>query len=230
MKLISEDNRESSNHAELYDVIYGNKNVIFAKGGKFVRKELRSVLKESKNEDIIAYMDVVPDNLATIGIYIATCMEFLKYMNVYILPIPCIEYVKLRMLQINDKIKDNSIINVLDGSASYKDLRYCKKSKTYERACKALYGLYENRDKHVFSNILFYRNKLKTASDFLCLHKSFMQSSIISTFYNTEDISYSEALASYNLWFQKVCHIMNLSDQPILLLNSLLREINGSGR
>ena len=40
MKLIFEDKRGASNHAILYDNVYGCKNVIFAKDGKFVRKEI----------------------------------------------------------------------------------------------------------------------------------------------------------------------------------------------
>ena len=193
MKIILEDRFEASLNKVFYFHLFGKESVIFSDGDNNVKVKIQECLETSENF-IVAYMDVVPDNLATIKVYFDTVIQFLDYEVVYVLPVFCSEYLNLLLLSDLDLISDE-YKSILTMGIFYRDINLCKRSKTFEKACKAIMSKF-NSD---FNNLILDKNSIESYScRFLYNHKNFPYLDIMQKYYrNLIESSYSSALTDF---------------------------------
>lgn len=97
---IFEDNENMTSSALLKESFNGN-NIHFSNGNSMMYRKLRSIYNTS--DTFILFLDVVVDNLSTIKLYENLLIKCEDLENVYIVPILCIEYYILKMLD-EDKL------------------------------------------------------------------------------------------------------------------------------
>lgn len=97
MKIIFEDNGQIPSSKLLS---YNNPNaVIFAESNSRINKRIKEVLRQNRNEHIIVYIDLVPDNPRLLQTY-NQIMEFTSLScNIVVIPIICIEYYIAKLMQ-----------------------------------------------------------------------------------------------------------------------------------
>ena len=149
---------------------------------------------DTSEDLIVSYMDVVPDNLATLKVYFDTVIQFLDYNVVYVLPVFCSEYLNLLLLNDFDLISDE-YKSILTMDIFYRDINLCKRSKTFEKACKAIMSKFSAN----FNNLILNKNSIENYScRFLYNHKNFPYLDVMQKYYkNLIESSYSLALTDF---------------------------------
>ena len=88
-------------------------------------------------EDIVCYVDCVPDNKDLIDLYNELKAIFRLYPQVHILRIPCIEFIALQVcLSLNALDRNNPDVKKFYASLVGDEIDY--KAKSYERFCKGV--------------------------------------------------------------------------------------------
>lgn len=132
MKMIFEDARDTPSSKLLQKSCNGS-NIVFSRAGASkVAETVDSCIKEDL---VIVFYDVVPDNLSTVYDYYRLMEAYSDFDNIKIIPIPCIEYFVLDMLLNYHYIAQvQKILNIFmlkKNSIEYKD-------KSFEKYCKHL--------------------------------------------------------------------------------------------
>lgn len=102
-------------------------------------EDMASIINYYANsgEDVICYVDCVPDNPNTENLYLKLLRLYSGYDNVYILRIPCIEFIVLQLLlSLNVLDRANEDVKKFCMSLSSYGIEYSAKS--YERFCKGV--------------------------------------------------------------------------------------------
>lgn len=116
----------------LLKYVYDNTNILvyFAESNIFLKRTLlKFVSVRKEDEPIILYMDLVADNRSTWGIFCNLIEIVLRnqFRNVYILPIPSIEYSFI--LSIKDLCHNHDDLVLMQNRGLYRDSELFKKSK-----------------------------------------------------------------------------------------------------
>ncbi len=100
----------------------------FAKGNDNLKKYIRRALREYN--EVLCFVDVVPDNEYTVGLY-NNLVRYSLGRELIIIPIPCIEYVVLKSVSILPQFADNQIIKSVLSFSKYSE-------SSFEVRCKAI--------------------------------------------------------------------------------------------
>lgn len=150
---IFEDN-EDSPISMLLKSSYSGNNMHFSGGSDLLSVELK---KWYNNEDnFFVFMDYVPNNKIIIASYGVLYNKISRYKNVFLVPIPCIEYFVLKMFgqygyNRLDKGSMNLYVNIVE-SFNWCDVESRHKSTSLERLYKLLVSrqlpkcLHNNKD------------------------------------------------------------------------------------
>ena len=136
VKMLFEDNEKSILSTFLRNA-YNEECIIFTNGNYNLSLVLDSVWKS--DDFYLVYIDVVPDNSKTIDIYEALLdlVADKGWLNVRIIPIPCIEYYILMELW-----EKNDTVNCVLNKGAYKATDLYRASgacaKSFEKYCKQL--------------------------------------------------------------------------------------------
>ena len=112
--------------------------VLFSNGSALLENVLATL-----DDEVVVYVDVVPDNVKTISTYLRL-MQYVIHKgskNVYIIPIPCIEYFAIKGFG-SDCIEKSIVVNrdeYLQTKIAKNNLS--EKCKTFEKFCKAVMGI-----------------------------------------------------------------------------------------
>ena len=140
-KMIFEDNDKMAISKLIarayYDDCATDKDILFAGNNSSITDLLVNL---DINYNYLVYVDVVPDNIMTIYEYL-NCIKYIKennFTNVFILPIPCIEY-----YVIDAFIEDELYRDLIFNKSKYKDYTINKRNKklsvdSFEKYCKSM--------------------------------------------------------------------------------------------
>lgn len=112
--------------------------VLFSNGSALLENVLATL-----DDEVVVYVDVVPDNVKTISTYLRL-MQYVIHKgskNVYIIPIPCIEYFAIKGFG-SDCIEKSIVVNrdeYLQTKIAKNNLS--EKCKTFEKFCKVVMGI-----------------------------------------------------------------------------------------
>lgn len=142
MKIIFEDSNNAPSSVLLRNCFLGD-SIIFSEGCHNIPEYIEGYIE---SDDIVTFVDLVPDNMSTINFYndlVSEYRDFIERNKLMICPILCIEYVILKMLLTYGYLNDATVIDAvaLDfNSSSIKDLvaRDKKASKTMEKLMKSI--------------------------------------------------------------------------------------------
>lgn len=141
MKMIFEDYKEV-NISRILKYAYSESecdDIIDFTGGN---GKVLDYLKNSNEDTIIAFVDVVPDNIKTINVY-KKCKRYSKECDkqIFVIPIPCIEYCAVKALLRHDGI-DTAVAEVYEYDR-YRQVKYNYRNrklslKSFEKYCKSV--------------------------------------------------------------------------------------------
>lgn len=141
MKMIFEDYKEV-NISKILKYAYSEdecNSVIDFTGGN---GKVLDYLENSSEDVIIAFVDIVPDNIKTIGVY-KKCKKYSKESGkqIFVIPIPCIEYYAVKALLRSDDV-DNAVAEVYNYD-KYRLVKYNYRNrklslKSFEKYCKSV--------------------------------------------------------------------------------------------
>ena len=142
MKIIFEDSNDAPSSVLLRNCFLGD-SIIFSEGCHNIPEYIERYIEL---DDIVIFVDLVPDNMATINFYndlVSEYQDFIASNRLMICPILCIEYIILKMLLTYGYLRDTIVRDAvaLDFSSnSIKDLvaRDKKASKTMEKLMKSI--------------------------------------------------------------------------------------------
>lgn len=166
-KFVFEDN-DSTPSSLLLKSSYNGSNIEFASSSSRVYKHLMELSTVSGITSCIVFFDVVPDNRATVKWY-QTLLEDLKeanpYFEVYVLPIPCIEFYILKFLYnysyLSCKPEHKNLIENLVVNFNWKNAKVYLKSLSYGDSLEKLYkSLLANQNMPCLRNRNAARNAL----------------------------------------------------------------------
>lgn len=104
MIIIFEDKKDTPSSVLLSSSVIGDK-IRFSGGAPNMQKAILKELNNSK-ESILAYYDVSLDNIDTLDRFQNLCTTFSDNERVEVIPIPCIEYYLIKLLDYYDLVKD----------------------------------------------------------------------------------------------------------------------------
>lgn len=142
MKIIFEDSNNAPSSVLLRNCFLGN-SIIFSEGCHNIPEYIERYIEL---DDIVTFVDLVPDNMSTINFYndlVSEYRDFIERNRLMICPILCIEYIILKMLLTYGYLTDTIVVDAvaLDfRSNSIKDLlaRDKNASKTMEKLMKSI--------------------------------------------------------------------------------------------
>ena len=142
MKIIFEDSNNAPSSILLRNCFLGD-SIIFSEGCHNIPEYIERYIE---SDDIVTFVDLVPDNMSTINFYndlVSEYRDFIKRNRLMICPILCIEYIILKMLLTYGYLTDTIVMDAvaLDfRSNSIKDLleRDKNASKTMEKLMKSI--------------------------------------------------------------------------------------------
>ena len=84
-------------------------NIFFVKGNINIPVKLNELIEQNKtNEDVVIYLDLVPDNPHTRDVYRQIDKQYrCKFTKLIVLPIPCMEYYYIKAFQRQEKFRLN---------------------------------------------------------------------------------------------------------------------------
>ena len=139
--ILTFEDKNTSIISELMLRVYSEHTDIEFSGGNRSLQDVLDVINQ--NETYIIYVDVVPDNRNTVELYkkLQEVVRVNKMDNVYLMPIPCIEYYVIKAFC---ESEDVDIQNVLKRRA-YKDSEFVKITlkgvcNSFEVYCKKVLG------------------------------------------------------------------------------------------
>lgn len=106
------EDADNSKISILFKNCYLGNNFHFSGGNNKIAQKIKEVYRSNKDDDIIVYFDVSPNNPITINKFNNLCTSCIdRYRGkVKVIPIPCIEYIVLDMLDFYDLLLyDNSL-------------------------------------------------------------------------------------------------------------------------
>lgn len=198
MKVITEDNKDTSLLSKAYSYLYGEENVYYGQGTGFfgggLRKFIENIIAESKeDEEIIVYIDVIYDNKYTIECFIKLYTYFKSkgYKNIYIVPIVCSEYCFLSAIESYSGEISDADAQILHGKVDYKmSGKYT--APTFEKAMKRLCGL----NKWVVEKFKKEENKY-WFYECILTHSAFLGTKELSKVYDLREISNLEVVSRF---------------------------------
>lgn len=222
MKIVSEDNRRYSLTSKLYDKVYGRENTRFSMGSGNLEAVITDLLDEGEFEDIVVYLDVVPENEHTGRLLLKLYTKFLNNKNVYIVPIICSKYCLLLSLHELGYDLGREEIGILNGSLDYHKTLYSEE-KSLEKVAKAIKagmnlsnGYFEddNSDSFKERSVVYIKN-----------HTAFENADLLNRYFKTITIEYKSALKEFLNFYDKVFKVEGLENysQGIKILKSLLQ-------
>jgi hypothetical protein len=116
---------------------------------------LSALIKANLSEDIVlVYIDVSPDNMKTVNLYMSLVGLYAAYTNVYIMPIVCIEYIVLKWLHLyfNYLEKETFDTKRLLDDKDYVGLKQDYAVNSVELVCKRVLLHYSQTYSSCFSN------------------------------------------------------------------------------
>lgn len=142
MKIIFEDSNNAPSSVLLRNCFLGD-SIIFSEGCHNIPEYIERYIE---SDDIVTFVDLVPDNMSTINFYndlVSEYRDFIERNRLMICPILCIEYIILKMLLTYGYLTDTIVVDAvaLDfRSNSIKDLlaRDKNASKTMEKLMKSI--------------------------------------------------------------------------------------------
>lgn len=115
--------------------VNNNNSVLFSNGSELLKDVVNTL-----DDDTLLYVDVVPDNIKTMSTYLRLMQHIVyrRMVNIYIIPIPCIEYFVIQGFG-DECIEKSIVVN----REKYLDTKVAKhnlplKCKTFEKFCKAV--------------------------------------------------------------------------------------------
>ncbi len=188
MKVLTEDNIEVFPYPLLTKY---SKCII--KGSKSNTNIVSYMLKEMKNNTLV-YVDTLPDNVHSVEAYRSAVISSRSLSNVYVIPIPCIEYYFTKAFISRDSEERSAVLNF----GEFKNIKYntfhrkLHTSRTFEKFCKS----FIEKEMNCFSDGTFINvdckcdNKLGTCIDFNVYAKyiRFIQELPLRSVFITENI------------------------------------------
>lgn len=195
MIIITEDSRKTSTLAEVYTWLYDK--VIFSNGNRQLILAIESALNSSKDE-IIVYVDVVPDNYQTLFIFnhLLNCYKDEK--RVFILPIFCSEYCVLCALSELGRLNSDAQLLI-----DFPSLRSATKYKKIVGSLEKLFkqALRDHKREYIQANNGFFVSREEFYCICICKHSAFADAAPIHKYRSIVDGSYQSILLNFISYF-----------------------------
>lgn len=140
MKYIFEDSKDDA-ISMLFEALYDKdtiENFVYSNGNGNLTNELDNI---NENEDVVVFLDLVPDNRDTVRIYNKVVRYKKKFKSFIVFPIPCREYYYIKSLFMTQAMIESCLSSI----QSCLDMNYYKdsdilsdgdKARTFEKFCK----------------------------------------------------------------------------------------------
>lgn len=129
-RFIFEDNEEMPSSKLLLQCFHGD-NIIFSNGNTLLWSKVMELYNE--NDQFFIFMDTVVDNKMVMELYRKLYAKIRKYKNIYLVPIPCIEFILAKCFVKYDYIGEVSIELQQMLEVLVKDFRWNELSKEIKR-------------------------------------------------------------------------------------------------
>lgn len=227
MKVVSEDNSNSV-LSNLLKVVYGE-DVFFSNGISGVENVLDALISSYPEEDIVAYVDLVPGNLEVRKTVLSYFGKYKKYSNVYIVPIICSEYCVLLCWIAYGIIKDEKLSSILEGDLWFGSYDKDFSGKSIEGFCKyilfkKLPDVCRRNNNDDTKDIRYYKdsvckicgtcpNLIKRSVDCIVNHGAYIANSIIDSYYTSIDCDYDEFVRGFLRRYNNMCDLYSEFDK-----------------
>lgn len=187
---------------DFFSVVYGLDKLKYAEGNKNVIRKINEIIDY---KEIIAYVDVIPDNPYTLEVFTGIYDCFKSSKNIYVIPYFCYEYSVLNyLIDFEGLILKNDELSALKHNVSYKTLNGFKNTRSFEGFCKGLYHAYLRN----YPNL---KRQKKQGACFVSKYTAYLENKIMLKYFKSKNISEQDAVRLFLKDFDKAISTLGVN-------------------